>query len=204
MPRKAIMVDVDGVVIAHPDPKGWSANLERDIGISPAILQTRFFNLHWDDVAHGRAGLRDRLAPVLAEIAPLVTCDTLIEYWFSNDAHVNSGLLAELEGIRGGGIEVHLATIQEHERACYIWEQLDFKSRFDQMHYAAALGCLKPGANFYHLIESAVGLSAEAIFFIDDKAENIEGARACGWTAALWTGQQSLRELMAEQHWGGS
>lgn len=195
------MVDVDGVVIAHPAPKGWSANLERDIGICPESLQDRFFNLHWDDVAHGRAGLRDRLAPVLAEIAPLVTCDTLIEYWFSNDAHINGSLLAELEVIRGKGIELHLATIQEHERARYIWEQLNFRSRFDRMHYAAALGCLKPAARFYQSIEIATGLAAEAIFFIDDKPENIDGARACGWTAALWTGQQTLGELIAEQRW---
>ncbi len=113
---KAIMVDVDGVLVVHPDNRGWSANLERDIGIPAATLQTAFFEQHWDDVIHGHAALRDRLAPVLQNIAPQVTCDALIDYWFSNDTHVNQTLLAELASIRATGIEVHLATVQEHER----------------------------------------------------------------------------------------
>jgi putative hydrolase of the HAD superfamily len=204
MRRKAIMVDVDGVLIVHPDPRGWTANLARDLGITPHALQSRFFNLHWDDVVHGRAALRERLIPALAEIAPSVTCDTFIEYWFSNDAHIDRRLLAQLETFRCEGIEVHLATVQEHERARYIWEQLDFRSTFDKMHYAAALGCSKPSASFYRSIERAVDLSPEAIFFIDDNAANVESAVACGWAAALWTGEKTLRELIAEQRWGDS
>ena len=201
MLRKAIMVDVDGVLIAHPEPGGWSANLERDLGISLSDLQRRFFAPHWDDVVRGRAALRDRLAPALTYLAPSVTCDTLIDYWFSHDAQIDHRLLAELEALRSEGVEVHLATVQEHERARYIWEQLDLRSRVDRMHYSAALGCAKPSAGFYRSIERAVGLSPDAIFFIDDKAANVDGARACGWTAALWTGQITLRELIAEQNW---
>ena len=53
MTIKAIMVDVDGVLIVHPDERGWSANLERDIGIPAATLQTAFFEQHWDDVVLG-------------------------------------------------------------------------------------------------------------------------------------------------------
>src|SRR3982751_6869452 len=52
-------------------------------------------------------------ARVLRDIAPHVTCDALIDYWFANDAHLNEVLLAELASIRAGGIEVHLATVQE-------------------------------------------------------------------------------------------
>lgn len=62
MRRKAIMVDVDGVLVAHPDAGEWSANLEHDLGISPTLLHEVFFCRHWDDVVHGRAALRDRLS----------------------------------------------------------------------------------------------------------------------------------------------
>lgn len=70
MTRKAIMVDVDGVLVMHPDAGGWSANLENDLGIPLALLQDAFFRRHWADVVHGRAALRDRLAIALADIAP--------------------------------------------------------------------------------------------------------------------------------------
>ena len=204
MRRKAIMVDVDGVLITHPNAGGWSANLENDLGISPASLHEVFFRRHWDDVVHGRAALRDRLALALAELAPSVSPATLIEYWFDNDAHIDERLLAELQLLRQAGFELHLATVQEHERAAYLWDRLALRDRFDGMHYAASLGCSKPDHAFYRAVEAAVDIEPEAIFFIDDKIDNVVAAKECGWTAALWTGESTVRELMHATQWEGS
>ncbi|TWH85489.1 HAD family hydrolase [Novosphingobium taihuense] len=198
------MVDVDGVLIAHPHLKGWSVNLEIDLGISPAALHERFFRREWDDVVHGRAALRDRLAPALAEIAPAALPDDLIAYWFSNDAHVDHRLLAELQHLRREGLELHLATVQEHERAKYIWDNLGLRETFDSIHYSAALGYSKPDHAFYGAVESASRLSPDAIFFIDDKIENVAAAKECGWTAALWTGHETVRDLMRSFEWKGN
>ena len=195
------MVDVDGVLVVHPDPEGWSAKLEGDIGVSPVALQQVFFNQHWDDVVNGRATLRERLSPVLAEIAPSVTCASLIDYWFSNDAHLNHRLLGELKALRNSGFEVHLATVQEHERARYLWKHLDLRSRFDQMHYAAALGNSKPDPAFYRAVETRTSLSPEAMFLIDDREDNVTSARHCGWSAALWNGRNTVAELLANVGW---
>ena len=120
------MVDVDGVLLMHPEVNGWTTNLERDLGIPAAALQRVFFAPHWDDVVHGRAELRERLALALAELSSSVSLDRLVDYWFCNDAHINHVLLDELRVIRRGGIEVHLATVQEHERAHHIWNRLIF------------------------------------------------------------------------------
>lgn len=102
MKPAVLMVDVDGVVVRHPDPSGWSARIEDDLGISRLALQARFFKPCWDDVVHGRATLRDRLAPALAEIAPHVSCNQLISYWFEGDAHLDEALLIQLAEVRGG------------------------------------------------------------------------------------------------------
>ena len=195
------MVDVDGVLVRHPDSTGWGTHLERDLGIAPAALYQAFFVPHWADVVHGRAALRDRLAPVLAALAPAVSCDALVDYWFGHDAHVDDRLLRELDGLRRDGLEVHLATVQEHERAAYLWERLDFRSRFDGLHYAAALGCAKPAPEFFRAAEARTGLAPADVFFVDDQPANVAGARACGWTAAVWTGAETVRSLMAHQRW---
>jgi putative hydrolase of the HAD superfamily len=196
MTIKAIMVDVDGVLLVHPEPNGWHKHLQRDLGLEAEVLQKEFFSKHWDEIILGRAALRDRLAPVLQIIAPRLNCDALIDYWFRKDAHSNKSLLAELAGLRAIGVQVHLATVQEHERARFLWEDLDFRSKFDGLHYSADLGCAKPDAEFYQLIEQRSDLRPQELFFIDDKPTNVDGARNCGWAAELWTGKHTLRSLM--------
>jgi len=196
MPIKALMVDVDGVVVVQAEPSGWSTHMERDLGLAPARLQAAFFAPHFGDIVHGRAALRDRLSPVLAQIAPHLTAESLIAYWFEKAAHLNHGLLAQIDALRAAGLKAHLATVQEHERADYLWTGLALKDHFDAIHYAADLGWAKPAAEFFQACETRSGFAPDEIFFIDDKAANVDAARALGWHAAVWTGDQSVTALM--------
>jgi putative hydrolase of the HAD superfamily len=195
---KTIMVDVDGVLLVHPDAAGWSGHLERDLGVSAEDLHRYFFNVHWDDIVCGRANLRERLASALKDIAPDITCNQLIDYWFSHDAHLNGELLGELDSLRSRGFKIHLATVQEHERAHFLWDHLGLRDHFDGLHYAADLGCAKPDLAFFHLITERTGHSSHEIFFIDDKIENVEGARKAGWSAAHWTTESNPMNLLSD------
>jgi putative hydrolase of the HAD superfamily len=198
MPIKALMVDVDGVVVVQTELHGWSTHLERDLGLAPARLQEAFFAPHFGDIVHGRAGLRERLSPVLAEIAPHLSAETLIAYWFEKDAHLDVDLLAQIDALRAIGLKAHLATVQEHERADYLWAQLALKDHFDAIHYAADLGYAKPAAEFFRTVEVRTGLAPDQLFFIDDKAANVDAAKALGWRGAVWTGEQTVVALMKQ------
>ncbi|MGX5735477.1 HAD family hydrolase [Bosea thiooxidans] len=192
------MIDVDGVLIVNPDPQGWSANLERDLGISKDSLQAEFFAPHWPDIVSGRADLYSRLVPVLEKIGKGVRADTLVQYWFEQDSHVNHDLLNQLITLRATGLELHLATVQEHERARYLWHTLGFERHFVAIHYAAALGATKPAQGFFEAIELRTGFQPRDLFFIDDSPRNVEAAIARGWCAAVWDGQTSLIDLLSE------
>lgn len=194
---KALMVDVDGVLVVHPDRRGWAAHIERDLGLSGEALQAAFFRPHWQDIVLGRAALRSRLAPVLAEIAPHIGADTLIQYWFAQDAHIDHGLLAQLGALRTQGVVLHLATVQEHERARYLWRTLGLSRHFDAMHYAAELGSAKPDEAFYAAIEQRSGFGPADIAFIDDAEANVVAALRRGWSAAVWDGTRRLDELLS-------
>ncbi len=91
-----------------------------------------------------------------------------------------------------------MATVQEHERASYLWNTLRLRDLFDDMHYAAQLGVSKPSPDFYAAVEQRVVLPASAIAFIDDSEKNVEAARARGWKAALWTPGATLSTLIPE------
>lgn len=202
MSLKALMVDVDGVVVVRPGGRRWDADLMADLGLDPDRLQQAFFARHWGDILFGRADLHERLAPVLTEIAPHLTAQALVDYWFAKDSHLDAVLLEDLAVVRRAGAELHLATLQEHHRARFLWDGLDLKSRFDAIHYAADLGCGKPDPAFFRAIEARTGLAPAEMLLIDDGVHNVEGARACGWRASVWDGSRRLAEVLADAGFG--
>ena len=193
---KALMVDVDGVLIT-PRLGGWAADLEADLGVSRDELAEQFFAVHWEEIVLGSAGLHERLAPVLARIAPGVTSHQLAAYWFAKDSVLDYQLLDDLALMRARGVQVHLATVQEHERAAYIWDRLGFAAQFDAMHYAADLGAKKSDPAFYAAVEARTGFSGAELLLIDDTASNVEAARAAGWRGVHWNGAQRLAEALS-------
>jgi len=190
------MVDVDGVIVVHPHGRRWDWNIEADLGIRSEDLQRAFFRPHFRDVLLGRADLHDRLAVALAEIAPHVAPEELSAYWLARDSHLDEVLLDDLARVRAGGVQVHLATLQEHHRARYLWSELKLCERFDAIHHSAELGCAKPDAAFFRAIEARTGLEPVELLLIDDHVPNVEAARACGWGAAAWDGTQRLADLL--------
>ena len=193
------MVDVDGVIVHPAHPGGWAEHLEADLGLSAAALGEHFFTPHWSDVMLGRADLHDRLAPVLAEIAPHLTSHQLADYWFAKDARLDETLLADLAQWRAAGFELHLATVQEHHRARHLWETLGLRHRFDAMHYAAELGAAKPDPAFFRAIQGRTGFAPGDLLLLDDRPANVEGALACGWNGAIWHGTCSLAAVLSDQ-----
>jgi putative hydrolase of the HAD superfamily len=191
------MVDVDGVVVRAEGGRRWDADLQADLGLAPEVLQRGFFQPHFKDVVLGRAPLRERLGIALAQIAPHLSADEVIAYWFAEDAALDHQLLDDLAALRRGGLRLDLATVQDHERAAYLWTTLGLSERFDAIHYAADLGCAKPDAAFFDAITERTGFAPAELLLIDDRPDNVEGAQGAGWSAVLWTGEARLAEVLA-------
>ena len=64
MAIKALMVDVDGVLIdGRPeDGRQWQASVEEDLGFPSDALHEQFFAPHWENIVLGRAGLMEHCA----------------------------------------------------------------------------------------------------------------------------------------------
>jgi putative hydrolase of the HAD superfamily len=193
LPTKALMVDVDGVLVdGRPeDGRHWQASLEEDLGFTSDALHEHFFAPCWENIVLGRAGLMEQLTTALQKIAPHVSPAQLVSYWFEMDSRLVAPLLAELSLVRSAGVRVYLATNQEHLRAAYLMEKLGLAERVDGIFYSARLGAKKPDREFFARVQAAVGLCGEELLLIDDSRPNIEAARKAGWRALHWTKHSS-------------
>lgn len=196
-----LMLDIDGVVVCGRPSDGlhWKTHLEADLGIKVADLREHFFAPYWSEIVTGHRDLRPTLTKALKNFAPDISATTLIDYWFSQDARLDTALLGDL---RNCGLKVYLTTNQEHERAKFLWENLGLQNHADGMITSAKLGAQKPDAAFFHGAAEITGALAQEHLLIDDSRENIAGAKSAGWRAAHWDGCGdgcvSLKTLLAD------
>jgi putative hydrolase of the HAD superfamily len=192
------MVDVDGVLVCGrpSDGQPWAASIEADLGLTREQLQKEFFKPHWSKIVIGQGGLREHLEPVLARIAPRVSYEKFVSYWFENDARLNIALLEEIQRWRASGTKIYLATNQEHLRAAHLMAAVGLQHHCDGIFYSAALGCRKPDLAFFDKAAELSGFAPEQLVLIDDTAENLVAARKAGWNAVMWEQQSSLSSAL--------
>lgn len=198
---RALIFDVDGVLITGHKEKGgwWHVDMEADLGLSPDDFHRAFFEPHWADIVLGRVGIEERLAPVLNEIAPHVSVEALLSYWFETDSRLDSVLLSIVERLRGAtNLGFHLATNQEHCRAEYLWHSMGLEHHFDAIHYSAEIGHQKPSAEFYVEVENRLGFDGPSLLFFDDQEKNVVAAQDRGWNAYVWKGPETLERALLE------
>ncbi|MEY1555696.1 HAD family hydrolase [Yoonia sp. R2331] len=191
-----LMLDVDGVLVtAGPNGGSWSDQLEADLGIPKRDLLDAFFHKYWAEIIIGKAEMMPMLEAALDEIGTEVSATALRDYWFAQDATLNTDMLREVAEIRAAGVPVWLATNQEHLRAAYLLDDLGLGDMVDGAIWSAAVGAKKPDPAFFAAVEARVGKPQATFVFVDDRLPNVEAARACGWVAHHWTGDQSLRAV---------
>ncbi|GKX33496.1 MAG: hypothetical protein MnENMB40S_11140 [Rhizobiaceae bacterium MnEN-MB40S] len=192
------MLDVDGVVVnGRPeDGLSWATDIANDLGVDPAGLQKVFFKPHWPDIVIGRKSLLDVLSVCLPTIAPSVSPQAFIDYWFDKDSWLDDSVLADCDALRAMGATIFLASNQEHLRANYLMDRLGLGKHVDGIIYSAQIGAKKPDHAFFDAAAKRRGRSPQDLVLVDDTIANVEAARAAGWHAAHWESSSSLMRLV--------
>ncbi|MFG3289354.1 HAD family hydrolase [Streptomyces sp. NPDC048179] len=75
----------------------------------------------------------------------------------------------------------------------------EWSRRFETLVFSSDLGLMKPDPQVYRGAGERLGRAPSDVVFFDDRAENVEAARAHGWRAHVWTGAAAASAVLAAE-----
>ncbi|MDN5928402.1 MAG: HAD family phosphatase [Hyphomicrobiales bacterium] len=117
--------------------------------------------------------------------------------WHEMVPHAYEGSVAIMEALVEQGHDVTMLTNFASDTFVEARERYTFLQKPRGVTVSGDIRAIKPDRAIFDHHISAFGLEPEATLFIDDSAPNIEGARAAGWNAVLFTDAETLRKDLA-------
>lgn len=191
---KAIIFDVDGVLISSKDEQGeyiWHKNIQAKLGIDAKCLSS-IYSGNWSLVMKGMLNMQQHVANVFSECSIDLPIDSFIDYWLKNDLKINESIVTLIRQLKTH--KRYLGTNQDFLRAAVIWNK--FGQDFDGFFPSCQLGAIKPEVNFFKHIENALNLASHEIAFIDDSKTHIETATRLGWICHHYKNIEGFKDFI--------
>lgn len=190
---RCVAFDLDGVII----PSEPSFDLfEREHGISREQFRA-FFGGAYREAMLGRCDLRSVLEPTLEEWGWSDGFEPFVEVWLGSCNTPDPDAVSLVRELRERDVVCCAATNQDPTRAADLdalsWLRELFPSRF----FSCELRAAKPDPAYFDAIQTRLGVPTDSILFLDDKSENVDGARAVGWQATHVPRPDDLRAAVA-------
>jgi len=191
---RALILDLGGVLIAEGDPvarRSWEARLGLDEGMLDLIV-TEAVGPGW---AGGRSELeiRERLGQLTGLSREQV--EVLIEDFHAH-TYLDPSLLAFIRAIRGRYRVATLSNAGPDQREAMI-RKFDLDAEVDLMVISAEEGVQKPDPAIYHLTAARLAVEPAECIFVEDLAENTQGARAVGMKTITHVDSQTTLKALA-------
>jgi putative hydrolase of the HAD superfamily len=121
-----------------------------------------------------------------AQIDSLIANDIAI--WM----RANPIMMEWVRALKRGGLKIAVLSNMPIEISTYIRQYAPWFRDFDYVCFSAEVQLAKPDAAIYHACLDVVHMRPEECLFIDDRAENVEAARALGMHALKFVSVQEL------------
>jgi glucose-1-phosphatase len=99
-------------------------------------------------------------------------------------------------GLRQKKIPTYIFSNTNEIAVGHIRRKYPFFSGFDGYILSYEIGAMKPHAKIYEALETMAGRSGPDIFYIDDRAENVEAGASRGWQIVLHESPQKTRAAL--------
>lgn len=180
-PIQAVLFDYGQVLSGPPDPAAWQ-RLRSISGLSEEALHSAYWayrhdydrdtlnaSTYWPKVA-AHAGTS--FTP--EQITGLIAAD--VDLW----SQINAPILTWAQRLQRAGMRTGILSNIGDAMTAGLTARFNWINAFDHCTWSYALKLAKPEHAIYICAAEGLKTSPRNIFFIDDKAENIEAARAVG------------------------
>jgi 2-haloacid dehalogenase len=114
-------------------------------------------------------------------------------HWHDMVPHAYDDSVALLEGLIDDGHDVTLLTNWASDTFREARARFPFLEKPRGVTVSGDIGLIKPDRAIYDHHVASFGLDPAASLFIDDSQKNVDGARAAGWQAVLFTDARTLK-----------
>ena len=143
------------------------------------------------------------MAPSCAELArrhPEWAAE--ITAWSDRSEEMVAGVIDDaisvLAELTATGMPCYALTNMEAETYPLRVARYEFFSLFDGIVVSGFEGTAKPNPAIFHIVVGRFGLSPAHTLFVDDRLENVDVARSCGFQVHHYHGPKSLQATLAD------
>jgi putative hydrolase of the HAD superfamily len=157
-----------------------------------------FEEIYWGQRADYDRGAIDgptywrRLAEATGKELTPAQIDSLIANDIAIWMRANPVMMEWVRALKRGGLKIAVLSNMPIEISTYIRQYAPWFRDFDYVCFSAEVQLAKPDAAIYHACLDVVHMRPEECLFIDDRAENVEAARALGMHALKFVSVQEL------------
>jgi 2-haloacid dehalogenase len=128
-----------------------------------------------------------------------------VDHALAYRANFAESLLGEVPGavdvvrdLNAAGIPMWGLTNWSHELYPHAPARFAFLELLESVVVSGTEGMAKPDPRIFELVSERSGLPPGRLVFVDDRATNVDGARAVGMDGIVFTGAEALRTALRE------
>lgn len=193
-PVENVIFDIGGVIL-HVDFMPAVAAFARKAGLDPRrVIEGIFGSPELNDYDRGRISAEQFFEALRLRLKIGMNAGEMKRFW--DDIFQENTPVADL--IRGwhGKRRMFLISNTCESHVEQFERQFDVFRLFHDRVYSCRVGLLKPEVEIYRLALRQFGIDGSRTVFIDDKPENVQGAREAGLQAIHFQGNEKFLETI--------